>query len=396
MCSLALAGCTTIPRLDTPPATALAAAPSGFAQPIRTDTLNRAFFEAHASITTAGVKAASDESIDLLALSGGGAGGSFGAGVLVGLTKANTRPKFEVVTGVSTGALISPFAFLGPDWDDKLTVAFRGKSTAGLMKSRGIGALFDVGMFRGEPLRDLVDAFVTPEMVEAVAKEATTGRILLVATTNLDREETQIWNMGAIAMQGGDRARTLFRDVLVASASVPGVFPPVMIEVKDGEKTYTEMHVDGGASTPFFVAPDIAVILGFSPEALRGANVYVVINGQASSPPRTTRNNTVDIVARSFTAVLNHMTRTSLAQTDSFAARNDMTFVFTTIPRDVQFGGSLAFDDANMAATFDYGYRCAAAGLAWLTPQEALAHFELTGQQQVAPAVADCPKLPAK
>jgi predicted acylesterase/phospholipase RssA len=346
---------------------------------------------------TEGVRASADGSIDVLALSGGGAGGAFGAGVVVGLTKANARPRFEVVTGVSTGALISSFAFLGPDWDDELTEAFSGKATNDLMVSRGLGALFGVGIFQGEPLRRLVDRFVTPELVAAVAEEAKTGRLLLVATTNLDREETQIWNLGAIAMEGGEKSRDLFRDVLIASASVPGVFPPVMIDVTEGGRTFQEMHVDGGASTPFFIAPDIALILGFAPEALRGGNIYVVVNAQAASMPRSTRNNTVDIVARSFTAVLNHMTRTVLSQTDAFATRNNMSFRFTVMPQDVAFEGSLAFDEPSMKSIFDYGVRCASAGQVWVTPQQALEHAMVASKAAVpVPAEqAGCPMLEA-
>lgn len=394
-----LTGCVTAPRLNTPPFGLRTVAPQGFASDIRTDSLDYDFFEAQAERNTGAVRAASDGSIDILALSGGGAGGAYGAGVLVGLTNAHTRPRFELVTGVSTGALIAPFAFLGPDWDGKLTEAYRGDATDGLLRSRGAGVLFDVGIFEGEPLRRLVERFVTDELVAAIAKETETGRMLLVATTNLDREETVIWDMGAIAArsrsgpEGAGRARELFRDVLVASASVPGVFPPVLIEVRDGDQAYQEMHVDGGATTPFFIVPDIAMVMGYAPKALQGANVYVIINGQASSPPRATQNNTVDIAARSFTAVLNHMTRTELAQTNAFASRNGMAFRFTTIPPSVQFGGSLAFDQANMRAIFDYGMRCATRGHAWITSEQALAHSGMTQSVQLSPDRADCALL---
>jgi predicted acylesterase/phospholipase RssA len=397
VCGLVLAGCVTAPRLETPPLGSRAAAPEGFAPDIRTDALDYDFYEAHAEQTTGAVKAASDGSIDILALSGGGAGGAFGAGVLVGLTNADARPRFELVTGVSTGALIAPFAFLGPDWDGKLTEAYRSGATDGLLRSRGAGALFATGVYEGEPLRRLVERFVTDELVAAVADQAVTGRMLLVATTNLDREETVIWNMGAIAVRSRNseadknRARELFRDVLVASSSAPGVFPPVMIKVSDGQKTYDEMHVDGGATTPFFIVPDIAMIMGYAPKALHGANVFVIINGQASSPPRATQNNTVDIAARSFTAVLNHMTRSELAQTNAFASRNGMAFHYTTIPPSVEFGGSLAFDQANMRAIFDYGMRCATRGHAWMTPEQALAHTAMTQSVQLSPDRADCP-----
>ena len=395
--SLALAGCATAPRGETPPAAQLAAAPAGYAQVIRTDALNRQFFESRASEATQAVRAASDGSTDIIALSGGGAGGAYGAGVLTGLTKAGTRPKFEIVTGVSTGALIATFAFLGPEYDDKLTEAFRGKSTTHVLKSKGLGGLFSTSFYDGKPLKALIDKFITVEMIDRVGAEALTGRMLLVATTNLDREETTLWNMTAIASRGGADAHKLYRQVLLASSSIPGVFPPVLIDVTgpDG-RTYSEMHVDGGASTPFFVTPDIAMILDFAPEALRGANMYVVVNGQASSPPRTTPNNMGEVMSRSFTTVLNHMARTSLGQTNDFAQRNGMTFKLTAIPSDVRFGGALAFDEAGMAATFDYGSRCAVEGLAWATPREALAHLEVAGPVQLAPAEAQCPLLKAK
>ncbi len=388
-------GCATAPRLDTPPASPIDAQPPGFPQPIRTDTLDFDFFMENAPRSFAAVTAASDGSIDILALSGGGAGGAFGAGVLVGLTNAQTRPRYEVVTGVSTGALIAPFAFLGPDWDGKLTEAYRGQATDGLLQSRGIGVLFDSSVFHGEPLRKLVEHFVTDELVAAVAKEAATGRMLLVATTNLDREDTVIWNLGRIAQRGGDEARELFRDVLVASSSVPGVFPPVMIDVEKDGKKYEEMHVDGGASTPFFIVPDAALLIGEPPPALRGATVSVIINGQAASAPRTTLNNAVDVAARSFNAVLNHMTRTALAQTDAYADRGGMSFHFTTIPADVQFGGSLAFDQKSMRETFDYGMRCATRGQAWVTPDQALEHMQRASPTLMPAATANCPLLAA-
>ncbi|HEV7691045.1 MAG TPA: patatin-like phospholipase family protein [Hyphomonadaceae bacterium] len=391
---LAMAGCATVQRGETPPASALAATPPGYLQPIRTDALNREFFETRASEATLAVKAASDGSIDILALSGGGAGGAYGAGVLTGLTKAGTRPKYEIVTGVSTGALIATFAFLGPEYDDKLTEAFRGKSTTNVLKSRGLGSLFSTSFYDGAPLKALIDKFITDEMIDRVGAESITGRMLLVATTNLDREETTLWNMTAIASKGGADAHNLYRKVLLASSSIPGVFPPVLIDVTapDG-KTYTEMHVDGGASRPFFVTPDIAMIIDFAPPALRGANLFVIVNGQASSPPRTTPFNMGEVMSRSFTTVLNHMARTQLGQTSDFAQRNGMTFKLSAIPSDVAFGGALAFDEPGMAAIFDYASRCAVEKRIWVTPLEALAHVEAAGADQLAPAQAQCPLL---
>jgi predicted acylesterase/phospholipase RssA len=392
--SAALIGaCATAPRLDSPLASPRGAAPVGFPTSIRTETTDTDFLKENAVVRQQALAKASDRTVDMLALSGGGAGGAFGAGVLIGLTEAGTRPRFEMVTGVSTGALIAPFAFLGSEWDGELRKAYQGEATGNLMQPRGVGALWDVGMFDGKPLRDLVARFVTDELVAAVAKEAAGGRMLVVATTNLDREETVVWDMGAIAMAGGDKARDLFRNVLVASASVPGVFPPVMIEVEKDGKIYQEMHVDGGASTPFFVAPEAIREIDAISNSPRGANIYVIINGQSASAPRTTSNNTLDIAARSFTSVLNHLTRSAISQTADFARDSKMSFRFTAIPADVQFGGSLAFETPNMRDTFNYGARCAASGLVWVTQEQAAARGANEEAELKPFAAAGCPLL---
>ena len=395
LASSLLAACATAPRLDTPPVSPRGANPVGFAASVRMETNDRDFHKENAPRAARAIVKTADRTVDMLALSGGGAGGAYGAGVLVGLTNAGTRPRFEIVTGVSTGALIAPFAFLGPEWDGTLTEAYRGDATNNLMQSRGVGALFDVGMFDGKPLRELVERFVDDKLIVAIAAATSEGRMLLVATTNLDREETVIWDMGAIARAGGPKARKLFQDVLVASASVPGVFPPVMINVEKDGKTYQEMHVDGGASTPFFIAPETVLHMDSATENLRGANVYVIINGQAASVPRTTSNNTIDIAARSFNAVLNQMTRSAIQQTGDFTTRNSLGYRFTGIPSDIQFGGSLAFDRSNMSATFDYGMRCASRGLVWVTEKEAEARGGNETPTELTPfAKADCPLIP--
>src|SRR5271168_2734897 len=171
--------------------------------------------------------------VNILALSGGGADGAFGAGALVGLTRSASRPQFSVVTGVSTGALIAPYAFLGPDWDDQLVEIYTSGRAEHLLHSRGLAALFGSSLYSGTPLKQLVDRYATDALIQAVAREASTGRLLLVATTDVSTGEPVIWDLGSIAMNGGASAKALFRDVLVASASVPGLFPPVVIRVQE-------------------------------------------------------------------------------------------------------------------------------------------------------------------
>jgi predicted acylesterase/phospholipase RssA len=234
-----------------------------------------------------------DGCVDVLALSGGGSGGAFGAGALAGWTRSATRPRFDIVTGVSTGALAAPFAFAGSHWDSQLKEAFTGGWSRKLLAPAGLQALFGASVFRGRPLRRLVERFITPDLLQAVAVEARTGRLLLAATTNLDTEETVVWDLGAIAIVGGDGGLALFRNVLAASASAPGVFPPVMIRVQRAGATFEEMHVDGGVTTPFFVAPFVNAASQDFPS--RCTNYYVIVNSSLADPATTTKPAAMDI-----------------------------------------------------------------------------------------------------
>jgi len=147
------------------------------------------------------------------------------ARALVGLARSDRRPQFSVVTGVSAGALLAPCAFLGPEWDGQLIDAYTSGRAEHLLQPRGLGAIFGSSAYRGSPLKHLVDHYLSDALIQAVAHEAASGRLLLVATTNVDTGETVVWDLGAIAMNGGSSAKALFRDVLVASARVPGMFP---------------------------------------------------------------------------------------------------------------------------------------------------------------------------
>jgi predicted acylesterase/phospholipase RssA len=313
-----------------------------------------------------------DGPLNILALSGGGAGGAFGAGALVGLSRRGERPQFDIVTGVSAGALIAPFAFLGPAWDAQLADAFSGARTGHLMDSRGIRTLFRPGIDGSQPLVDLVDQFVTDELILAVAQQADQGRLLLVATTDLDKEETVIWDMGRIAAHGGEAARTLFRNVLVASASIPGVFSPIVIPVEKAGVRYDEMHVDGDVTVPFFVAPALTYIRPIDASSLSGANIYVLVNGQLGGVSSTTPVDTVSIISRTFSATLTHLARTNILLTSEFAEKYDMNFKFSSIPTDYPFRGPLDFHESAMQALFNYGAACALEGRLWTTVEQAM------------------------
>ncbi|HJW05682.1 MAG TPA: patatin-like phospholipase family protein [Rhodanobacter sp.] len=374
---LLLAGCQTAPRRATPPELIGTATPPGFPPSVRLVTTDQRTFDALAPDFFGGLHAAADDgTVDILALSGGGSGGAYGAGALAGLSRAHARPQFEMVTGVSAGALLAPFAFLGSAWDARMQEAFTGERIARLLRApiRTILArlLWPRGRPHHDPLFGLVDHFVTEEMIDAVAREADKGRRLVVATTDLDKHETVLWNLGEIAQHGGNAARTLFRDVLIASASVPGVFPPVLIRVREGGHEYDEMHVDGGVTTSVFSTPLIAGIQSTELPLLRGANLYMIVNGQLARTPQTTRYNTIDILSNALDAGLIYKTREAIVDNIAAAKRLGMQFRLTEIPVDYPQTSFIDFDQAHMRALFDYAADCAARGLLWLTPAQSV------------------------
>ena len=371
--AFALIGCTALPRRDAPPTLVSSATPVDFPAEVRFLSTDRASVETRSTAALQRLRSSSkDGMLRALVLSGGGAGGAFGAGALVGLGRRQERPQYDVVTGVSAGALIAPFAFLGPEWDSELTEAFtsgRGEQ----MTVRGLLKLPFGASRRSAALTALVDHYISPELIKAVAREAGNGRLLWVATTDLDKEETVIWDLGAIAMRGGEPARRLFRDVLVASASIPGVFEPVLIHVQQGGRLYDEMHVDGGASTSLFVAPVAAYFALLDQRSLDGARVYVLINGQIIDVPETTPFKLGPVVARTFRAALKHMSRAQVVAIDQFADKYRMSVHSTYLPYDYPRYSSADFRASTMRPLFEYGARCAQSGLLWTTMDETMA-----------------------
>src|SRR5579864_204763 len=371
LAALALVGCA-LPRREAPTLFS-SATPVGFPDGVRFLSTDRASVERKSTAALQRLRSSSkDGTVRALVLSGGGAGGAFGAGALVGLSRGHDRPQYDVVTGVSAGALIAPFAYLGPEWNSQLTEAFtsgRGEQ----MSVRGLLTLPFGASRRSAALTALVDHYVTPDLIRAVAREAATGRLLWVATTDLDKEETVIWDMGAIAQRGGEPARKLFRDVLVASASIPGVFEPVLIRVQQGEKLYDEMHVDGNASTSLFVAPVAAYFALLDQRSLDGARVYVLINGQIIEAPETTPFKLGPIMARTFAVALKHMSRAQIVAVDQFADKYRMSVQSTYLPFDYPTYSSADFRASTMRPLFEYGARCAASGRLWTTMDETMA-----------------------
>ena len=281
------------------------------------------------------------------------------------MSRRGDRPVFHVVTGVSVGALLAPFAFLGADWDAALLATFADGRLPKLLRVGGPAVLFRSSIYPGAPLRAYIDRFVTQRLVEAVADEAARGRLLLVATTDLDKQETVIWDLGAIAAARSEAARVLFRDVLLASASIPGVFPPVLIRVSDGARKYDEMHVDGGTTVPFLVAPEILQLDTGRGLDLQGGRIFVLVNGSLASRPITTPARAVPVIARGFSASSMHGSRRTVGLAAEFARRHQMDLKFSYLPVTFPYRGPLAFKADELRQLFDFGARCAETGELW-------------------------------
>ena len=302
--------------------------------------------------------------VTILALSGGGAGGAFGAGAVAGLARAGTRPTFDVVTGVSAGALIAPYAFLGPAWDAQLLDAFTGAAGDNLLQSRGLGLIFGSSVYSGRPLRQLIDAYVTDEMIRAIAREAAEGRLLLVATTDVASGQPVVWDLGSIAKNGGPSARALFRDVLVASASVPGMFPPVIIRVVKNGVNHDQAHVDGAATVPFFVPPALLRTTQSVAGSARAA-VFVIVDGSLGEAARTTRLTTRAILSRSIRVGLDHLLLTNLKLTAATARLEGAELQYSSLPADYPLPDVFDFSARIRRPLFHYAYQCAETGRLW-------------------------------
>jgi predicted acylesterase/phospholipase RssA len=361
-----LAGCASLgPQLPTSTADELESDSVAFG--VRTLGANGEF-ELVSSVEVARrlQAALGERPLSILALSSGGASGAFGAGALAGLTTSGTRPEFTVVTGVSSGALVAPFAFLGPSWDEEMTGIFTSGETDGLLQSRGLGAVFGSSVYSGEPLRRLIERYADDAMIAAIAAEAAKGRLLLVATTDFDSGEPVIWDLGSIALHGDRNAKPLIQTLLLASASVPGMLPPVTVGFRNHGKMRTETHVDGGVTLPFFIAPapeDLPRVAAGGPQS---TIVRVIIDGPLRNLPRRTHANAFSIFSRSLSAGLSHVTRAQLESTVEAVRQRGISLEYAAIPASYPLRGAFDFGPDAQRSLFEFAASCAAAERLWI------------------------------
>ena len=303
-----------------------------------------------------------------LAISGGGDKGAFAAGLLAGWTATGTRPEFKGVTGVSTGALIAPIAFLGPVHDHIITSIYTGIGARDIFRPRSkLAAVFDDAMADNEPLRQLVSRHIDQAVLDAVAKEHKRGRLLLIATTDLDACDGVIWNMTKIAASGHPRALQLFRDLLVASAAIPGILPPTLLDVEVDGQPYQEMHVDGGAVAQVFLYPPSFAILerALAEGIQRERGLYVIRNSSDGPDWAQVDRRTMAIAARAVTSLIQSQGRGDLYRLYAIAQRDGVDFNLASIPERFDAPHSEEFDTGYMRRLFDFAYSMALNGYPW-------------------------------
>ena len=318
---------------------------------------------------------------NVLVLSGGGANGAYTAGVLSGWTASGTRPQFDVVTGVSTGALIAPFAFLGSDYDDTLRQSYTSAKESDIFKRRWLPELLWAdSLADSTPLKRKIASEITPNVLAKVAEAHREGRRLYVGTTDIDSKRLVIWDMGAIACRDGPGGLSLFRDVLLASASVPGLLPPVDVQIDVDGTRYTELHVDGGVAAALFLQPSMVGVRPDQdvPSRPNDSHVYVVVAGQLQLPRRTVKRRLTKVFEESISSVLQSQLEGDLLRIYLLSRFSGASFALTSVPKDITFESApLVFDPVTMRKLFETGYQHAATRKGWHFTPASLAQDEL-------------------
>lgn len=306
---------------------------------------------------------------NVLCLSGGGSYGAFSAGILVGWTATGTRPVFDTVTGISTGALIAPLAFLGPKYDAELKRFYTDIRTSDIYVKRTILGLFTDSLADNSPLGEKIDSVLTSELIAEIAIEHRKGRRLYVGTTELEGKRFVVWNLGAIACKYGAAGKDLMKRVLLGSSAIPGFFPPSLIPVEVDGRSLVEKHGDGGVSQGIFLRPPYTEDDGRglpSGISLAGTQVWCVVAGKLYADPAPLKKWSLNIASTSVSAVIYAQTRGDLLRIYTGCILAGMDYHLTAIPESFDAPKSAAdFDSVQMTRMYNEGYRLAMSGKAW-------------------------------
>ncbi len=304
-----------------------------------------------------------------LAISGGGEHGAFGAGLLEGWSESGTRPEFTMVTGISTGALMAPFAFLGSDYDAILKEIYTTTSTKDMFKKRGIlKAVFSDAMTDTAPMKALIAKYVTADIVDSIAGEHQRGRRLYVGTVNLDAGRSVIWSVGAIAASDHPGKLELIHNILLASAAIPVAFPPVVFSVVNNGMEFDEMHVDGGTGAQVFVYP-AAVDWSRVTEKLKvkgDPKAYVIRNAFLEPDYQGINRKLLSIAGRSLDSLIRTQAVGDIYQIYALCKRDGNDFNLAYIPSDFTEKPSEPIDPVFMGKLYELGFNMAKKGYSWV------------------------------
>ena len=313
---------------------------------------------------------------DVLALSGGGPDGAFGAGLLNGWSdrggwpETSTRPEFSLVTGISVGALIAPFVFLGPDYDDELERLFTDIRGADVLRFNIFDAIFGytLGVTDIRPFEDILDEIVTPELVKRIAEEHLKGRRLWIGTTNLDAERPMIWDIGAIAQSDYPRKAQLISRILFASSAIPGAFPPVEFPVEVDGELYSEMHVDGSVTRQLFIYPSNIALgerVGREVPGMQPGTIYLVRNSTLVPDYDPVDAALLRILERSLFTLTNALALGDIDNIEKQAEAGGWRLLLASVPPEFDVPAQDFFDQRYMRALYEIGYDRAINGIAW-------------------------------
>ncbi|WP_375749143.1 patatin-like phospholipase family protein [Vibrio sp. HN007] len=308
---------------------------------------------------------------NFLATSGGGGNGAFSSGILTAWSDSGERPEFDTVTGISTGAIVAVFAYLGSEYDDVLTDLYTNTDDKDIFDSYNIFSLFNKSaLLDTSPLQKKVRDTITPEILDKIGQEYNKGRLLLVGTTHLDSQRLSIWNMGEIAQIGTEESEKLFEDVVLASAAIPGLFQPVQIDVEIDGVTYQELHVDGGVTRQVFCFNDAVTFEGdWSPDNgdRNNSHVYVITNGEFLPQWTTSEHSLSYVVERSIYTIMKYQGRSDVLRIYEKATAANMTFNFAFVDASLnkEMSKDKLFDSEFMNELYHFGYTLTLSDMLW-------------------------------
>lgn len=310
----------------------------------------------------------------VLCLSGGGSYGAYSAGVLCGWTASgdrpgcNGRPNFSVVTGISTGALIAPFAFLGPRYDEQVRKFYTTVDQRDIYRLRPVRGVFGIALADNAPLARLVDEHMTPQLIAEIGEEHRQGRRLFIGTTELEGGRFVAWDVGEIAARNGPGDHELIKQILLGSSAIPGFFPPSQIPITVNGQRFVEKHGDGGASVSIFFRPPYVPADQRTPETtdLAGIDLYMIVAGKLYADAEPLVRRSLSIAGSSISGVIYAQTRGDLQRIYLISMLSGMNYHLAAIPPDFPAPtSSTDFSTGPMLSMFNEGYQLAQTGTAW-------------------------------